>query len=979
MRGHARSLTAEELLEHASFLKHLARELVGDEHRAADLVQEAYAAALERPPRNNCSLRGWLAIVVANLARNALRGATRRARREELAARSERIEPDELSLERLENQRALFELVLALPQEQRTVLYLRYYEGLMPSAIAGRLGLPAKTVKTRHTRALAELRARLDARSKGDRAAWVSALVPLVRSGVPLAGGALVGIAGGVAMKQLVLGIGLVVVALLFWQRARGSEERAGVEAARAADVAIPVSSTPPVAPLAAEAPTVARSTESQRQALAPPATTGTLIVRLSWSDGTPAAFVGLEARCQNDPAPREETFPVITDATGSARIDGLFEGPVALELDLGANFPAAVEAGSTTTVELTIPEGTDVDGIVVAPDGRPVADAEVFGENAYRGWPSAKRLARTASDGTFRLRALGADARLGARATGYLPSAFTFEVAHREPAVSGAHTLTLTLGGPGGRIRGRVLDPEGRPLEGALVLGGPRGGDFVEAFDGGLTPEPVPVATDLDGAFMLPGDVEPGRHPIFAVARGYPIWEGSVEVVEDRSAFVEIRLELPAAIEGCVVTAERQPVAGIEVVAAHEERGGWYYHVFPPPRAISDADGRFRLDWVAPGLREVNAGDRERPRLGKAQRMVECASGATSACELVLDPGRTISGHVVDSAGRALEGWRVRARARSAGFPVPRDDRTDAQGAFLLTNLAEGAHELLVIAPGESPMTPRARVNARADSEHVRLVVEHAGTEQGIFRGIFLDAQGRVPQDARLIVRREGGMTFQHVEFDPVSGSFSGQVTAGRYRLMALRGRSSFGRSAPFEVFEEGEVDVGAFVIETPGRLEVSLTGLPAADLARLTFQLCRAEGTPESVDLVDGVLRSQDLEPGKWVVGVSEAELFVRDGEVEVRPGQTTRVERAVERAFPIVLAFRDPAPRRVELEARDGSGSRLVLAQSRLDEQGHLCVLLPAGRATIQVRSEDGLQGQVTLDVGPASAAPIAVELR
>lgn len=44
-------IAPDELLAHAGFLARLARELTRDEHVAADLVQETYRVALERPPR----------------------------------------------------------------------------------------------------------------------------------------------------------------------------------------------------------------------------------------------------------------------------------------------------------------------------------------------------------------------------------------------------------------------------------------------------------------------------------------------------------------------------------------------------------------------------------------------------------------------------------------------------------------------------------------------------------------------------------------------------------------------------------------------------------------------------------------------------------------------------------------------------------------------------------------------------------------
>ena len=58
-----------ELFEHATFLRRLAGRLVGPE-KADDLVQEAYTAALTRPPARE-RLKAWLAVVVANLARRA--------------------------------------------------------------------------------------------------------------------------------------------------------------------------------------------------------------------------------------------------------------------------------------------------------------------------------------------------------------------------------------------------------------------------------------------------------------------------------------------------------------------------------------------------------------------------------------------------------------------------------------------------------------------------------------------------------------------------------------------------------------------------------------------------------------------------------------------------------------------------------------------------------------------------------------------
>lgn len=202
-----------------------------DEHRAEDVVQDAYVLALERPPREARSLGAWLGVVVGNLARNERRGAARLELREQARAREERLEPDELALETLEIQRALIDLVVTLPEDLRTVLFLRYYGDLRPGAIAERLALPVKTVKARHTRALAELRARLDKRSQGDRRAWMSALLPVTAQPGPR-------IRVEPRWAQLALGLAAMLAAVIAWNGL--GRTRVGSSDARTSAITVP-------------------------------------------------------------------------------------------------------------------------------------------------------------------------------------------------------------------------------------------------------------------------------------------------------------------------------------------------------------------------------------------------------------------------------------------------------------------------------------------------------------------------------------------------------------------------------------------------------------------------------------------------------------------------------------------------------------------------------------------------------------------
>ncbi len=99
-------LSPEKLLKHAGWMKGLARGLVRDAGRAEDVVQQAWVAALERPPRRWKADASWLRRVVRNLANRSHREEYRRRARERRVARNERIAttPADL-LERAELQR----------------------------------------------------------------------------------------------------------------------------------------------------------------------------------------------------------------------------------------------------------------------------------------------------------------------------------------------------------------------------------------------------------------------------------------------------------------------------------------------------------------------------------------------------------------------------------------------------------------------------------------------------------------------------------------------------------------------------------------------------------------------------------------------------------------------------------------------------------------------------------------------------------
>lgn len=208
----------EELARHQRFLLRLALRLAGPEVEAEDLVQEVYVQALERPPAEQASVRGWLATVLRRSAGRSARGALRRSDREALAARPERAGGEPSIDARIELQSALLAHLRELPAGEREALFLRYADDLTPPEIAARLDVSLETVRTRLRRGRQRLRARLDARP-GGRAAWCALLLRAPRAPLSPITGAPAGVGVALLMTttaKVLLGAAACAAAALF-------------------------------------------------------------------------------------------------------------------------------------------------------------------------------------------------------------------------------------------------------------------------------------------------------------------------------------------------------------------------------------------------------------------------------------------------------------------------------------------------------------------------------------------------------------------------------------------------------------------------------------------------------------------------------------------------------------------------------------------------------------------------------------------
>jgi RNA polymerase sigma factor (sigma-70 family) len=394
MTDATRPLLVETLLAERAWVEGLARSLVTDDATAADVVQQTWLAAIERPPRS--SPRGWLARVVRNAAFQSHRAASRRARHEaDAVARASEPSPAE-TVARAEAHRRVVDAVMALDEPYRTAVLLRFFEGLESADVARRTGVPVETARTRIKRALALLRGRLDRDAGGDGRAWALAMAPLVAAGqrgTPIvvstaaAGGAVM---AGTMKAAVIAGLsgvllGAAATAVLMTLRAPVEPPDREAAAAPKPGVRERRAERGPEAPTAADASPLARAIAGIAVELPPPSA-ASITGRVTAPDGTPMAGAEIRASAVRpsgravgarsvedavrdaaiDAKWREATTRTATcDASGAYSLDGLVDAPYRL---------AATRTGCTLapvgrTAEAPVPPGATANFVVVTVD----------------------------------------------------------------------------------------------------------------------------------------------------------------------------------------------------------------------------------------------------------------------------------------------------------------------------------------------------------------------------------------------------------------------------------------------------------------------------------------------------------------------------------------------------------------------------------------------------------------------------------
>lgn len=142
---------------HRGFVLLVARRFTHDDDAAADVAQETFLYLLRRfpPVGDGLDLRAKLDTLLYTTAKHLALTTVRNAARHASCG----VDPDDLPATEMPVPGEISKWLARLGHRQRTVVRLRFVEDLTVREIAGELGIPEGTVKSRLRTGLAKLRA----------------------------------------------------------------------------------------------------------------------------------------------------------------------------------------------------------------------------------------------------------------------------------------------------------------------------------------------------------------------------------------------------------------------------------------------------------------------------------------------------------------------------------------------------------------------------------------------------------------------------------------------------------------------------------------------------------------------------------------------------------------------------------------------------------------------------------------------------
>jgi uncharacterized GH25 family protein len=508
---------------------------------------------------------------------------------------------------------------------------------------------------------------------------------------------------------------------------------------------------------------------------------------------------------------------------------------------------------------------------------------------------------ATAGADGTYQIAPLfPASYSVDASAQGFLPNRFRED--EREPVELAAGErrggVDLVLRRGGAEVRGRVRDIGGGPVAGALVA-------ISIADFGNVGGSGVFVKADQNGEWRA--WMSPGRVHASARAPGYA--SGSKEGMVPGS-FIEVLLTPESVLAGRVVEAgSDRPVPGALVTAAAEEE----FWSEGDASALTDAEGRFRVEHLAPGRYKPTA--RTTGGYGRAAESVLLGVAARSAeVTIELHPATAVTGRVVIAeTDKPCKDATVALRDR---LTERRNvDSAGADGVVRFRALLAGRYKVSVYCQGHRPEEEYPPVVVAGSPIAPLTWKVHQGQH---IAGVVVDASGAPVEGVMLQTQLEGGdpraRESQGWEQTKRDGTFrAAGLLPGQYSLQLMSTHQPTPREPTKVTVEAGRnVEGVRLVLDRGGGIAGSVAdedGAPVPNVQVTAVGESWSWMSDRTMSRDDGSFLMEGVRPGEYRVRATRdgwTELRapgsgdddVQGARVDVRPGETARVKLAVER---------------------------------------------------------------------------------
>jgi protocatechuate 3,4-dioxygenase beta subunit len=281
--------------------------------------------------------------------------------------------------------------------------------------------------------------------------------------------------------------------------------------------------------------------------------------------------------------------------------------------------------------------------------------------------------------------------------------------------------------------IGGIVTDPDGKPVADAEVY------PVNDEYETSVAEQSA--RTDAAGRFVLSGfpPENPQELLVIHVERKL-IASARVEAAHDdaptRTVAAKIELRPAASAVGRVLVAGK-PLAGAQVTLLYFRTQDGQRYAMASDFATTDEQGQYQFDTLEPGEEYAAAFQAQGYSQGQTQPFKPQPGQRVELASLeVLEANQSVSGVVVDPAGKPLEGVRVNAlepngRAIGGAFTV---EPTGKDGRFTIEGVPNPPFSLVAFltAPGGADSQkagPSARVDVKAGQTDVRIVLDPKGS----------------------------------------------------------------------------------------------------------------------------------------------------------------------------------------------------------------------------------------------------------